>query len=213
MHSLMFFVTNQIYVPKLHPHDNIPPVPLADLPELSAPKMSALTRTLASPSPSASSGVKLPGPPPSPSRSPAKRLAQDYAVPFPSMLRPISPVKKSSLLFPQTPSRHNRDNEGPPQTPSSSSSSPFKDSAVPSTPVHQRGSNNTPVQTPSTSRREALYERIRQRSLSTSPTKTPRPDTLASKMSRDQMLKMSQDELRRRCLLGRLGGVAESIWM
>ncbi len=32
-------------------------------------------------------------------------------------------------------------------------------------------------------------------------------------MTRDQMLKMSQDELRRRCLLGRLGGVAESIWM
>ena len=27
------------------------------------------------------------------------------------------------------------------------------------------------------------------------------------------MLKMSQDEMRRRCLLGRLGGVAESIWM
>ena len=32
-------------------------------------------------------------------------------------------------------------------------------------------------------------------------------------MSRDQLLKLSQEETRRRCLLGRLGGVAESIWM
>lgn len=27
------------------------------------------------------------------------------------------------------------------------------------------------------------------------------------------MLKMGQEEMRRRCLLGRLGGVAESVWM
>jgi len=32
-------------------------------------------------------------------------------------------------------------------------------------------------------------------------------------MSRDQLLKLSQEETRRKCLLGRLGGVAESIWM
>ena len=32
-------------------------------------------------------------------------------------------------------------------------------------------------------------------------------------MSRDQLLKLGQEETRRRCLLGRLGGVAESIWM
>lgn len=178
--------------------------------------MSTLTRTLASASPSSLSSIKLPGPLSSPSRSPVKRPARDFAIPFPTVSRPVSPFKKSTILFPQTPSRHNRNSDlsdGPPQTPSSTSSSPAKDE--PSTPVHQRGNNGTPLQTPTTSRRDALYERIRQRSLSMSPTKTPRKETLGSpsKMTRDQMLKMSQDELRRRCLLGRLGGVAESIWM
>ncbi|KAF9483964.1 hypothetical protein BDN70DRAFT_873101 [Pholiota conissans] len=197
---------------ELHPDGTTPPVPLANIPELVAPRVSALTRTLASASPSTSSAIKFPGPPASPSRSPTKRSA-DYGIPLPTLIRPVSPTKKSSILFPQTPSRHNRGKEGPPDTPSSTSSSPSKDSSVPSTPVHQRGSSNTPAQTPSTSRRDALYERIRQRSLSMSPTKTPRPDTSGGKMTRDQMLKMSQDEMRRRCLLGRLGGVAESIWM
>lgn len=32
-------------------------------------------------------------------------------------------------------------------------------------------------------------------------------------MTKDQLLKLSQEEMRRRCLLGRLGGVAESVWM
>jgi len=32
-------------------------------------------------------------------------------------------------------------------------------------------------------------------------------------MTKDQLLKLSQEELRRRCLLGRLDGVAESVWM
>ena len=32
-------------------------------------------------------------------------------------------------------------------------------------------------------------------------------------MSKDQLLKFSQEEMRRRCLLGRLSGVAESVWM
>ncbi|KJA30079.1 hypothetical protein HYPSUDRAFT_175241 [Hypholoma sublateritium FD-334 SS-4] len=201
-----------------HPDGQVPQIPLADIPELSVPKMSTLTRTLASASPSSISSIKLPGPPSSPSRSPVKRPARDFAIPFPTVSRPVSPFKKSTILFPQTPSRHNRNSDlsdGPPHTPSSTSSSPAKDVSEPSTPVHQRGNNETPLQTPTTSRRDALYERIRQRSLSMSPTKTPRKESLGSpsKMTRDQMLKMSQDELRRRCLLGRLGGVAESIWM
>ena len=118
-------------------------------------------------------------------------------------------------MFPQTPSRRDHPiNMNRPQTPSSSNTSPFKDSSVPSTPKHQTESGtDTPGTTPSTSRRQALYERVRQRSLSMSPTKAPRPDTITPSMTRDQMLKMSQDEMRRRCLLGRLGGVAESIWM
>jgi hypothetical protein len=32
-------------------------------------------------------------------------------------------------------------------------------------------------------------------------------------MTKEQLQKLSQDEMRRRCLLGRLGGVAESVWM
>lgn len=117
-------------------------------------------------------------------------------------------------MFPQTPSRRDQPiNTDGPQTPSSSNTSPFKDSSVPSTPKHQTGSTDTPGTTPSTSRRQALYERVRQRSLSMSPTKAPRSDAITPSMTRDQMLKLSQDEMRRRCLLGRLGGVAESIWM
>lgn len=70
----------------------------------------------------------------------------------------------------------------------------------------------TMPQTPTSSRREALYERIRQRSLTATPTKAAPGDT-PGKMSKDQLLKLSQAEMRRRCLLGRLGGVAESVWM
>jgi len=32
-------------------------------------------------------------------------------------------------------------------------------------------------------------------------------------MTKDQLVKLSQEEMRRRCLLGRLSGVAESVWM
>jgi len=188
-----------------------PNIPLADLPELAAPKVSALTRTLAAQSPSAIPPMNLPVAPSSPSRSPTKKVVREFAVPFPTLFPSTSPAKKSSNLFPQTPSRRKHDEfpgSGPPQTPSTASS-PSKDLSAPSTPVHQRGVEDTPI----TSRRQALYERIRQRSLSASPTKTPRNETTGAKMNRDQMLKMSQDELRRRCLLGRLSGVAESIWM
>lgn len=201
---------------QLHPESSpLSSVPLADIPELYAPKVSALTRTLASCSPSAVSSLKLPAPPSSPSRSPTKRTAQDFAIPFPSFTS-MSPTKKSGLLFPQTPSRRDRlesNPPGPPQTPSTTSS-PSKEESCPSTPVHQRGSDNTPFRTPSTARRQALLERVRQRSLSASPTKTLRHSLASpSKTSRDQMLKMNQDEMRRRCLLGRLSGVAESVWM
>ncbi|KAF8914073.1 hypothetical protein CPB84DRAFT_1758310 [Gymnopilus junonius] len=204
-------------------HDNtsLPEIPLADLPALSPPKVSAFTRSLASCSPStSSSAVKLPQPPSSPSRSPKKRTDPDFLVPFPVSK---SPTKKSALLFPHTPSRRDRSlmsapDSIPPQMPSTTSS-PTKTDSVPSTPVRQKGENSTPLQTPSTSRRQALYERVRQRSLSTSPTKIPHQSSLSpgkavtTTMTRDQMLKMQQDELRRRCLLGRLGGVAESVWM
>ena len=84
----------------------------------------------------------------------------------------------------------------------------------PSTPVHQKGSNAATVpETPTTSRRQALYERVRQRSLTASPTKALSNNVMSGKLTRDQMLKLGQEEMRRRCLLGRLGGVAESVWM
>ncbi|KAH9482831.1 hypothetical protein JR316_0004931 [Psilocybe cubensis] len=195
---------------------SLPEVPLADLPELSAPKVSSLTRTLASFSPSSASSLQLPTVPSSPSRSPVKKTARDLPIHPPTTLLTKSPSKKNTVLFPQTPSRRDRNifpssGSGPPQTPSTAASSPSKDS-LPSTPVRQQGPDNTPLQTPSTSRRQALYERVRQRSLSMSPTKAPR-DANGKTPTRDQMLKMSQDELRRRCLLGRLSGIAESIWM
>jgi hypothetical protein len=191
-------------------HQDTPLLPLANIPDLSAPKVSALTRTLASCSPSAISSSLIPGAPPSPSCSPTKKTRVDLSsIPFP-ILQLKSPTKKSSPLFPQTP--HRNRTSIPLQTPSTK----LSPVAVPSTPVHQKGSGDTLARTPSTSRREALLERVRQRSLSASPTKIHKVRKLQldeTKMTKDQMLKLSQDALRHRCLLGRLGGVAESIWM
>ncbi|KAF5388411.1 hypothetical protein D9615_000257 [Tricholomella constricta] len=194
----------------------VPPIPHADLPELAMPaKISALTRTLASVSPKGTMlSLSLPGPPSSPSRSPTKsptkRALREFAVPFPSASR--SPTK-SSISFPQTPSRHEKvANLFSPRTPTTSriSESVFE----PATPVHQKGDKAVTVpQTPTSSRRQALYERVRQRSLTTSPTKAPSSEVKGGRLTRDQMMRMGQEEMRRRCLLGRLGGVAESVWM
>ncbi|KAG6833719.1 hypothetical protein H0H87_001151 [Tephrocybe sp. NHM501043] len=225
----------------LHPDASPPPpIPLADLPELAMPaKISALTRTLASASPKGNiSSISFPPVPSSPSRSPTKRALQDFAVPFPSSASAstftsasalsFSPTKKNSvlfpvpsksptkLLFPQTPSRRGAAGDlFSPRTPatsitSSSDAPPFD----PSTPTHQRGKGAATVpQTPTSSRRQALYDRVRQKSLTASPTKTPSSEIKGGKLTRDQMVKMGQEEMRRRCLLGRLGGVAESVWM
>lgn len=205
---------------KLHQKSrSIPPIPAIELPPLpTATKPSALTRTLASASPkSSAASQKFPITPASPSRSPAKKPQREFALPFPILGgRSQSPTKVGRLLFPQTPSK--RDSLrgdtllAPPQTPATPSSS--STTSPPSTPAHQHGSDaDTVPQTPTTSRRQALYERIRARSLSKSPTKPGRDDLSRTPMSRDQMLKLSQDEMRRRCLLQRLPGIAESIWM
>lgn len=203
---------------KLHSKEkSIPPVPSIQLPPLpSATKPSALTRTLASASPqSAAASQKFPITPSSPSRPPKKPL-KDFAIPFPVLGASQSPTKVGRLLFPQTPSRRDalRDSAflETPQTPSTPGS--YTSSSLVSTPVHQRGSDaDTVPQTPTSSRRQALYERIRARSLSKSPTKSSHDDRNRTPMSRDQLLKLSQDEMRRRCLLERLPGIAESIWM
>ncbi|KAJ6516038.1 hypothetical protein C8R45DRAFT_1206171 [Mycena sanguinolenta] len=199
---------------------SVPPIPCADLPRLSAStKTSSLTRNLASLSPKSSvSPFKLPAPPSSPSRSPSKPKTPAHlsAIPFPltSAGGSKSPTK-SSVVFPQTPSsRSNRSaTELTTRTPKTSISAGAEAAPQPCTPVHQRGAAAETVPKTPSSRREALYERLRQRSLSASPTKAASSEVKGGTLTRDQLLKMGQDELRRRCLLGRLGGVAESVWM
>lgn len=206
---------------------------MADLPQLILPaKPSNLTRLLASSSPKASASTKAsilttPPSPTSPSKSkrpssPLKSPQKPFAIPFP--ITPSSKLasgSKSSIPFPQTPSSTRRSpfKTGlltPQRTPSSS---PTRgDSSVPTTPVHQKGSNaDTAPATPSSSRRNALYERIRQKSLTTSPFKSGTSSTGSSSksgnMSKEQFMKLGQDEMRRRVLLGRLGSVADSVWM
>ncbi|KAK6997151.1 hypothetical protein R3P38DRAFT_3064978 [Favolaschia claudopus] len=69
--------------------------------------------------------------------------------------------------------------------------------------------------TPSTPRREALYSRLRQRSVSVSPTKTV-IDGRGCKdvqVSSDQPAKAGRAKLRRQVLLSRLERVAEVVWM
>lgn len=179
---------------------------------------------LASASPKGASSTSLLFPPTSsvhsPLKSPSKKLTRDFSLPFPSLSSSISPTKKSSILFPQTP-RHKRVESvaKTPITPRTPSNKLFAaDSSdvegPPVTPSKQTGASaETAPATPSTSRRQALYERIRQRSITTSPTKNRGSDTPNSKLTRDELLKLSQAEMRRRCLLGRLGGIAESVWM
>ena len=87
--------------------------------------------------------------------------------------------------------------------------------SLPSTPVGQRGSKAaTAPETPVSSRRQALMDRIREKSLA-SPSKSPLKNKVVveKQMSRAELQKLTADEMRRRVLLGRLGDVAESIWM
>jgi hypothetical protein len=204
----------------------VPNVPLADIPELvTAVKASSLTRVLASASPKGASILKnmVPSSPTAPSKSPVKRsgATREFAVPFPA----ISPLKatasstsQSSITFPQTPSRHRRADllVGllTPKTPARHRCESDASDSLLMTPIHQRGASaETAPSTPSTSRRQALYDRIRQKSITTSPTKAKSAEVTGGKLSKEQIQKMGQEEIRRRCLLGRLGGVAESAWM
>ena len=194
--------------------DQIPNLPMADLPQLIVPaKPSKLTQLLASASPKAPSSVKILSTPPSPtSPTKASRASSSTSKARSTTMNPVP--------FPRTPSRRALldDLTGllTPRTPSTSPSRAEPSDSLPSTPVHQRGSNAATVpQTPTSSRRQALYERIRHKSLTNTPVKTPSKskDITGGKLSRDQLLKLSQEEMRRRVLLGRLEGVAESVWM
>ncbi|KIL68158.1 hypothetical protein M378DRAFT_158685 [Amanita muscaria Koide BX008] len=200
----------------LHKEDPvIPNIPFAKLPSLpTSIKMSSLTHTLVSGSPKA---------PPLPSslsfllaspskKSPSKQLTLNALPPVFAAKTPT----KNSVVFPQTPSRRTEAViPKTPLTPNTPSTATRLQQPRPATPVSQRGLGaSTAPQTPTTSRRQAVYERVRQRSLSNSPTKARGllSDGQGS-MTRDQLLKFGQEETRRRCLLGRLNGVAESIWM
>ncbi|KAK7049650.1 hypothetical protein VNI00_005681 [Paramarasmius palmivorus] len=209
---------------KLHEKSStVPTIPLADLPKLSAPgKTSSLTKIFASVSPKTASSsrsttdVLQPPSSPSGSRRKLSPMKGEFAIPAPitPSSRLSSPNKrvitlsstKNTVLFPTTPSSHSNkaDKLLTPTTRTPTAS----DASVDTTP---RGRQPVP-QTPTTSRREALYERIRQRSLSASPSKRG-TDAHGNKLTQDQILKLNQDEMRRKCLLGRLGGVAESVWM
>ncbi|KAH9994096.1 hypothetical protein BJV74DRAFT_356405 [Russula compacta] len=217
----------------------IPNLPMADLPQLIVPnKPSKLTQLLASASPKAPSSMKILSTPPSPT-SPMKAMKASssksptkgpFAIPnidkphrhtsSPNKASRAGLIATSSVQFPKTPSRRALldDLTGllTPRTPSVSPSRTEPGDSLLSTPVRQRGSNaDTAPQTPTSSRRQALYERIRHKSLTNTPAKTPSKskDIPGGKLSRDQLLKLSQEEMRRRVLLGRLEGVAESVWM
>ncbi|KAF5393754.1 hypothetical protein D9757_000159 [Collybiopsis confluens] len=192
----------------------VPTIPLAQLPALSSPtKPSSLTRVFASMSPKSSTSMQnsLPATPSSPSRSALKSPAKSDGLASLKLTEPI----KHTALFPTTPST-SRTVRTPRilnlRTPSTSR---VLIKELPSEPSTPRGRDPASVlQTPSTSRRQALYDRIRERSLSASPSKSQRnAEVPGSKLTKDQMLKLGQEEMRRRCLLGRLGGVAESVWM
>ncbi|KAG8859163.1 hypothetical protein FRC20_011881 [Serendipita sp. 405] len=92
-------------------------------------------------------------------------------------------------------------------------------SSVPTTPTNAIASSvpNT-VETPASARRAALYERIRARSESEGESSKKTAVTAsvrsAEKLSARKVVKMvGPEELRRRCILGRLGTIAEAVWM
>ncbi|KAJ7824030.1 hypothetical protein B0H13DRAFT_1919363 [Mycena leptocephala] len=142
--------------------------------------------------------VTLPAPPSSPSSSPSKPKARVSAIPFP--LASASGYKspaKSSVVFPHAFLATEAD--GPYTSHSENlcfsclqGCSAFR--ACPPAGSHGRDSPQDPF-----FEREALYERLRQRSLSASPTKAASSDVKGGKLTRDQLLKMGQDELRRSC--------------
>ncbi|KAI0736144.1 hypothetical protein C8Q72DRAFT_769334 [Fomitopsis betulina] len=219
------------------------PSALTRLLAASSPKSPSSASILASarsssPTPSSPSKTlsKLP-----PLWSPSKR-PHEFAVPFPiTPSSRLGTPSKNTIVFPKTPSTRGRSDSITSLLTPSSSRSPSRSpsrvefstptssrtpslsgrstptasdsGSVPSTPTHQRGSNAVTVpQTPTSSRRQALFERVRQRSLSASPTKGIGSNAGAS-MSTEQLNKLGQEEIHRRCLLGRLGGIAESVWM
>ena len=120
----------------------------------------------------------------------AKRTPKEFSIPFP--------------VTPQTPSTSPNKSGLDLHTP--------RISQTPQTPSRQTGSGATTVpQTPTTSRRAALYERIRQKSLTSTPSSAERSNDLEY-VTKDKLRILNQEELKRRCILGRLDEVAATVW-
>ncbi|KAG8952749.1 hypothetical protein FRC04_003672 [Tulasnella sp. 424] len=121
-----------------------------------------------------------------------------------------SPVKRG-LLF-QTPTKPKASTAGsipfptPEQTPVSSASKP-----TPITPSPTKTAVDG--STPSTARRDALRERIRQKSLQNNgtPTKSRVAITVSRSDGTEETKMVSKEVMKRRCVLGRLDGIAECV--
>ncbi|KAF8511208.1 hypothetical protein JB92DRAFT_3083535 [Gautieria morchelliformis] len=157
-------------------------LPLADLPKLPVTsKLTSLTKAFAKSS-SASPPKGIASHPVS-----ARRTPKEF-VPFP--------------VTPQTPST------SPVKSAPDLETSRTRTPHTPQTPVRQTGAV---PQTPTTSRRAALYERIRQKSLTSTPSGQEQHNELEP-VSKEKMRLLGQEELKRRCILGRLDEVAATVW-
>lgn len=121
-----------------------------------------------------------------------KSLSKASDVPFPT---PSSSLSRGLPLRPESPVK-------------ALLGEPFTRPITPETPRH----NTTIPQTPTTSRRAALMERVRLKSLNT-PSKGSVQITSRNAEGEEVSRTIGPEDVKRRLLLGRLSGVAEAVWM
>jgi hypothetical protein len=128
-------------------------------------------------------------------------------------ITPTFSLRKPVDLIPKTPT-HRRGNNGNPISVSGASSKSNSNSTADTAAAEP--------ETPTSARRRALYERIRTKSESESPNKglvavtasVRKSGTDATRSRPASVTKLiTTEELRRRCILGRLDSVAEAVWM
>lgn len=119
-----------------------------------------------------------------------------------------SPVKRSVFQTPvkPKPGASSVPFPTPDQTPVS-----FASSSRPVTPSPTKTA--VEASTPTTARRDALRERIRQKSLQNNgtPSKSRIAITVAGSDGKAETKMISKEEMKRRCVLGRLDGIAECV--
>lgn len=120
----------------------------------------------------------------------ARKPARGASIPFPT---PSS--SRRLVAQPESPVRPHLDE-------------PFNRPITPETPRH----NSTIPQTPTTSRRAALMERVRLKSAST-PSKGSVQITSRNSEGEEVQRTLGPEDVKRRLLLGRLGNVADAVWM